>query len=385
MIGYNPSHLNKNETLLEAFHRVEAYLKANPQYQVFFAFSSYQNGKLEYPLRDIIVPAGSKVGAGDVVLFSNVYYGVVKAVTETTYVVATGVNFRGENGTDGVTPNISMNASVDNNVGTPSVDVTKGGTSENPTFSIAFKNLKGEVGQTGATGAKGNDGKDALVYTADNGVLDGKLVSGKSIYIQNSSFNRSPVLNDVFVLYDTYNQYGILKCIFVETERSQFSILTVVSTKGATGATGAGVPSGGTAGQVLGKRSATDYDTEWVDAGGGGSSLTKHSVSLTKENVATYAAQFENMIAPQLKVTSDYGISILHAGKQLFNNEISGSAMTGGDRFFIYAGCNELEGRFAGYYLPALSGGNEGTVASWNYKFNGLGTITAMDLIWYTL
>ena len=30
MIGYNPSHLNKNETLLEAFHRVEAYLKANP-------------------------------------------------------------------------------------------------------------------------------------------------------------------------------------------------------------------------------------------------------------------------------------------------------------------------------------------------------------------
>ena len=126
MIGYNPSHLNKNETLLEAFHRVEAYLKANPQYQVFFAFSSYQNGKLEYPLRDIIVPQGSKVGAGDVVLFSNVYYGVVKAVTETTYVVVTGVNFRGENGTDGVTPNISINASVNNNVGTPSVEVTKG-------------------------------------------------------------------------------------------------------------------------------------------------------------------------------------------------------------------------------------------------------------------
>ena len=55
MIGYNPSHLNKNETLLEAFHRVEAYLKANPQYQVFFAFSSYQNDKIEYPLRDISV------------------------------------------------------------------------------------------------------------------------------------------------------------------------------------------------------------------------------------------------------------------------------------------------------------------------------------------
>ena len=39
---------------------------------------------------------------------------------------------------------------------------------------------------------------------------------------------------------------------------------------GATGATGPGVASGGTTGQVLAKASATDYDTEWVDAGGGG-------------------------------------------------------------------------------------------------------------------
>lgn len=48
---------------------------------------------------------------------------------------------------------------------------------------------------------------------------------------------------------------------------------------GATGATGAtgpqgdpgeGVAAGGTAGQVLAKASATDYDTEWVDQSGGG-------------------------------------------------------------------------------------------------------------------
>lgn len=53
---------------------------------------------------------------------------------------------------------------------------------------------------------------------------------------------------------------------------------------GATGATGAtgpagpagpagqGVPAGGTAGQVLTKKSGTDYDTEWKDPTGGGSS-----------------------------------------------------------------------------------------------------------------
>lgn len=40
---------------------------------------------------------------------------------------------------------------------------------------------------------------------------------------------------------------------------------------GADGAPGVGVPTGGTAGQVLAKVSGTDYDTEWVDQTGGGS------------------------------------------------------------------------------------------------------------------
>jgi hypothetical protein len=39
---------------------------------------------------------------------------------------------------------------------------------------------------------------------------------------------------------------------------------------GTTGATGPGVATGGTTGQVLAKASGTDFDTEWVDAGGGG-------------------------------------------------------------------------------------------------------------------
>ena len=81
MIGYNPSHLNKNETLLEAFHRVEAYLKANPQYQVFQSSAQYQEGTQEYALNTIVVPEGSTVGKGEVVLFSNVYYGVITAVS----------------------------------------------------------------------------------------------------------------------------------------------------------------------------------------------------------------------------------------------------------------------------------------------------------------
>lgn len=40
---------------------------------------------------------------------------------------------------------------------------------------------------------------------------------------------------------------------------------------GADGDDGVGVPAGGSTGQVLAKASATDYDTEWADASGGGS------------------------------------------------------------------------------------------------------------------
>ena len=161
MIGYNPSHLNTNETLLEAFHRVEAYLKANPQYQVYQSSAQYQEGTQEYALNTIVVPEGSTVGAGDVVLFSNVYYAVITSVSETTFSIATATNFRGTDGTngkDGVTPNIAVSATVDNSEGTPSVEVTKSGTNENPSFAFDFHNIKGEIGTPGPQGPKGETG-----------------------------------------------------------------------------------------------------------------------------------------------------------------------------------------------------------------------------------
>lgn len=69
----------------------------------------------------------------------------------------------GQTGATGATPQISMSASVDNNVGTPSVVVTKTGTDEQPAFNLAFSNIKGiqgETGQTGATGQTGPAGAD---------------------------------------------------------------------------------------------------------------------------------------------------------------------------------------------------------------------------------
>ena len=70
-------------------------------------------------------------------------------------------NMKGETGApgqDGVTPDITMTASVDDTTGTPAVQVTEGGTPEAPTFNLSFSGLKGEKGDTGSAGAPGQGG-----------------------------------------------------------------------------------------------------------------------------------------------------------------------------------------------------------------------------------
>ena len=194
MIGYNPSHLNKNETLLEAFHRVEAYLKANPQYQVYQSSATYQEGTQEYALGTIIVPEGSTVGKGDVVLFSNVYYAVITAVSETTFSVETATNFRGAQG------------------------------------------IQGPKGDTGATGDKGETGLAALMYTKN--VILGPYASFSTDL---DGYNRTPQINDI-CLYTSSNTNlvinGIINEIRPDTQQVIVRKESVLSTRGPQGESG---------------------------------------------------------------------------------------------------------------------------------------------------
>ena len=63
---------------------------------------------------------------------------------------------RGAQGDTGATPAVTASATVNNAVGTPSVEVVKSGTAEAPNFAFNFKNLKGEQGATGVKGDKGD-------------------------------------------------------------------------------------------------------------------------------------------------------------------------------------------------------------------------------------
>ena len=67
-------------------------------------------------------------------------------------------NMKGETGETGATPDITITATVDGTTGTPAVQVTEGGTPEEPTFNLAFSGLKGETGEQGPQGPAGVDG-----------------------------------------------------------------------------------------------------------------------------------------------------------------------------------------------------------------------------------
>ena len=133
---------------------------------------------------------------------------------------------------------------------------------------------------------------------------------------------------------------------------------------GPQGETGEGVPAGGSAGQVLAKKSDTDYDTEWVDqtGGSGGSSYT-FTDGLT-ETDGTVKWDLSDRIA---------------GGDGNGSLEIGGSSytMATGNKSFATGFGSFATGdySFAGGYASLPSYKPEAYATSWGNQATGLGSI----------
>lgn len=127
------------------------------------------------------------------------------APTATPYVTNTGTDTdpifhlfipRGQTGTKGDTGDAggfgTPTATVDNNSGTPSVEVTASGPNTAKVFSFAFHNLKGDTGEKGDTGNPG-----PMPTITATGTVDANIGT-PSVNITQTGTAANPVLNFAF-------------------------------------------------------------------------------------------------------------------------------------------------------------------------------------------
>lgn len=107
---------------------------------------------------------------------------------------------QGSQGPVGPTPNISMNASVDSNIGTPSVEIVKTGTAEQPVFSLAFHNLKGQKGDTGQPGQSivGPAGQDGVTPVVSATASVDSNTGTPGVTVTKTGTTENPVFNFAF-------------------------------------------------------------------------------------------------------------------------------------------------------------------------------------------
>lgn len=164
---------------------------------------------------------------------------------------ATGA--KGEPGTpgaDGVTPDITVVATVDETTGTPAVDVTKSGTVEKPVFDFAFSGLKGEGGSGGTWKRKNDTPANIATFIHDNNIKDFVVYGDCEL----NSATKDGLSAQDFVVYDPVGGAFVSRGSFANpvnfptinfTTLVENNIVTAIKTNYNTDTYGNGTPTGG--------------------------------------------------------------------------------------------------------------------------------------------
>ena len=161
---------------------------------------------------------------------------------------------QGIQGATGATPIITASATVGNTTGTPTVEVVKGGTTTNPTFTFNFTNLKGvqgpqgiqgpigPAGAKGATGDRGPAGANGTSAAWHSGTaVTGTSTSAIAVEVSGSK------AGDMYLNTSTSNVYKATAAnswVYICNIKGAQGIQGPTGPRGATGDTGAVGPKG---------------------------------------------------------------------------------------------------------------------------------------------
>lgn len=211
-------------------------------------------------------------------------------------------------------------ASVDANVGTPSVSISASGPDTAKVFDFQFHNMKGATGNTGATGPAAGFGTPTASVDANVGT--------PSVSISASGPDTAKVFE--FQFHNLKGEPG----------------------------TSTGMPTGGTTGQALVKRSNTNYDNEWGDVLSldeardaevvASKNLFDNQLTTTTEGNVTFTKNADKSVSTSGTSNADWVTVALNSAQFLKAGDYTISGIENGSqetyRFFVAGSHIEVSG-----------------------------------------